>query len=110
MGLGLAMKLLLIFALLGFAVAAQADYAKIQFAAFKDKYGKHYRSRVEHDLRFDIFKAYLAKMEEHNKSGATWWMAVNQFSDLTEAEFESLYLGGYKRMPSSGVGGPSNMV
>jgi len=109
--LGLAMKLLLIFALLGFAVAAQADYAKIQFAAFKDKYGKHYRSRVEHDLRFNIFKAYLAKMEEHNKSGSTWKMAVNQFSDLNQAERKSHWTTqGYKRVPMSGVEGPSQTV
>ena len=26
-------------------------------------------------------------------------MAVNEFSDLTENEFDSLYMGGYKRMP-----------
>jgi len=104
------MKLLLLSAVLGLSLASQANYAKYQFASFKEKYGKQYNSRAEHDLRFNIFKAYLAKMEEHNKSGATWWMAVNQFSDFTEAEFESLYLGGYKRMPSSGVGGPSNMV
>ena len=26
---------------------------------------------------------------------------MNQFSDLTQAEFESMYLGGYKRMPTS---------
>jgi len=98
------MKLLLIVSLLGCAaVAVQADYAKIQFAAFKEKYGKHYRSRVEHDLRFNIFKAYLAKMEEHNKSGSTWTMGLNQFSDLNQAERKSLWTTqGYKRMPMSG--------
>merc|ERR1712055_808541 len=108
--LGLAMKLLLISALLGVALAAQADYAKVQFASFKEKYGKQYTSQAEKDMRFDIFKTYLAKMEEHNKSGATWYMAVNEFSDLTQDEFESIYASGYKRMPMSGVGGPNTMV
>merc|ERR1712183_30726 len=108
--LGLAMKLLLISALLGVVLAAQADYAKVQFASFKEKYGKQYASQAEKDMRFDIFKTYLAKMEEHNQSGATWYMAVNEFSDLTQDEFESIYASGYKRMPMSGVGGPNTMV
>jgi len=102
------MKLLLISALLGVCLAAQADYAKVQFASFKTKYEKQYSSQAEKDMRFDIFKTNLEKINEHNQSGATWYMAVNEFSDLTQAEFESLYTGGYKRMPMSGVGGSRN--
>ena len=39
--------------------------------------------------RHDVFAANLKKMEEHNRSGATWTMGVNQFSDMTEAEFQA---------------------
>ena len=46
--------------------------------------------------RFNIFSENLKKYEEHNKSGASWTMGVNQFSDLTEAEFEAFHMGGYK--------------
>merc|ERR1712050_498590 len=74
---------------------------QLQFAQFKEQFGKTYLSRAEHNLRFDIFKTNMKKMEEHNKSGASWKMGMNQFSDLTQAEFESMYLGGYKRIPSS---------
>merc|ERR1712142_666645 len=95
------MKLLLLSCLAAAALAHNADYTQLQFAQFKEQFGKTYLSRAEHNLRFDIFKTNMKKMEEHNKSGASWKMGMNQFSDLTQAEFESMYLGGYKRMPSS---------
>merc|ERR1719350_429610 len=97
------MKLVLLPALLG---VAAASYADLQFTAFREHHGKHYSSRAELSLRREIFQANLAKMEEHNRSGAGWKMAVNQFSDLTEAEFESLHMGGYKFMPQSGSPAP----
>jgi len=95
------MKLLLVSCLAAVALAHNADYTQIQFAQFKEQFGKTYLSRAEHNLRFDIFKTNMKKIEEHNKSGASWKKAMNQFSDLTQAEFESMYLGGYKRMPTS---------
>jgi len=93
------MKLLLLPVLAAVALAGQADYAKLQFAQFKEQYGKIYKTRSEHQMRFDIFQANLKKIEEHNKSGASWKKGINQFSDLTEAEFEAIYVGGYKRLP-----------
>jgi len=98
------MKLLVISCLAAVALASNADYSKLQFAQFKEKFGKTYLTKAEHNLRFDIFKTNMKKMVEHNKSGASWTKAMNQFSDLTEAEFESMYLGGYKRMPASPAG------
>merc|ERR1711931_578106 len=98
------MKLLLVSCLAAAALAHNADYTQLQFAQFKEQFGKTYLTKAEHNLRFDIFKTNMKKMVEHNKSGASWTKAMNQFSDLTEAEFESMYLGGYKRMPSSPAG------
>merc|ERR1711944_120498 len=57
-------------------------------------------------LRRDIFHANLAKIEKHNALG-TWKMGVNEFSDLTQAEFEAQMTGGYKRMPQSGAAAPA---
>jgi len=91
--------LLLLPVLAAVALAGHADYAKLQFAQFKEQYGKIYKTRSEHQMRFDIFQANLKKIEEHNKSGASWKKGINQFSDLTEAEFEAIYVGGYKRLP-----------
>merc|ERR1712142_1090798 len=78
------MKLLLLPVLAAVALAGQADYAKLQFAQFKEQFGKVYKTRTEHQMRFDIFQANLKKIEEHNKSGASWKKGINQFSDLTE--------------------------
>ena len=66
------MKLLLLSVLAAVALAGQADYAKLQFAQFKEQFGKVYKTRTEHQMRFDIFQANLKKIEEHNKSGASW--------------------------------------
>merc|ERR1712083_74517 len=94
------MKLLLLSVIAAVALAGHADYAKLQFAQFKAQYGKIYKTRTEHQMRYDIFQANLKKIEEHNKSGASWKKGINQFSDLTEAEFQAMYLGGYKRLPT----------
>merc|ERR1712077_75352 len=56
--------------------------------------------------RRDIFHANLAKIEKHNALG-TWKMGVNEFSDLTQAEFEAQMTGGYKKMPQSGAAAPA---
>merc|ERR1712244_151885 len=98
--MGTKMKLLLLPVLATVALAGHADYAKLQFAQFREQYGKVYKTRTEHQMRFDIFQANLKKIEEHNKSGASWKKGINQFSDLTEAEFQAMYLGGYKRLPT----------
>jgi len=81
---------------------ASSDYD--QFAEFKIKYQKTYASRAETSIRATIFSQNLKRIEEHNKSGSTWTMGVTEFADLTDAEFESIYLGGYKKLPSSGQG------
>merc|ERR1719192_2217495 len=64
-----------------------------------EQFGKQYHTRSEHQRRFNIFSENLKKYEEHNKSGASWKMAVNQFSDLTESEFDAFHMGGYKKTP-----------
>jgi len=99
-----AMKLVLLSALMGLAFGAQADYTVSQFSSFMAEHGKQYDTKAEYNLRLSIFKENLAKIEYHNRSGASWKMAVNQFSDLTQEEFEATMTGGYKRTPGmSGV-------
>ena len=77
------MKLLLITCLAAVALAGHADYSKLQFAQFKEKFGKTYLTKGEHQMRFDIFQANMKKMEEHNKSGASWkkgrWLLCFKF-------------------------------
>merc|ERR1719391_1452881 len=75
-----------------------------EFDQFTQKYGKTYSSRTEANLRAAIFAQNLKKIEEHNKSGSSWTMGVSEFADMTEAEFQSIYVGGYKKLPSPGLG------
>merc|ERR1711874_199541 len=94
------MKLLIALStLLALSFASSLRYDEVRFAQFKEQFGKQYHTRSEHQRRFNIFSENLKKYEEHNKSGASWTMGVNQFSDLTEAEFESFHMGGYKKTP-----------
>merc|ERR1719190_116285 len=101
------MKLVVICAgLLGAVLASKDAYRDLQFAKFRELHGKQYSSKAELELRRDIFHANLVKIEKHNALG-TWKMAVNEFSDLTQAEFEAQMTGGYKRMPQSGAAVPA---
>ena len=86
------MKVLLLTYLTTVALAGQADYTKLQFAQFKEQFGKIYLTKGEHQHRFDIFQVNMKEMEEHNLSGASWKMStlmdcaqhfylMNQFSD-----------------------------
>merc|ERR1719244_2064513 len=71
------MKLLvcLAFATVTLAVDVSEPYARLQFAKFI---------------------ADLKNIMEHNEAGHSYKMGVNEFSDLTQEEFESRFLGGYK--------------
>ena len=66
---------LLTLATLGLALASpQLEYNKIQFAKFKLDFNKQYRTRAEHELRFEIFQANLKKNNAHNKAGLSYTM------------------------------------
>ncbi|CAG9858172.1 unnamed protein product [Phyllotreta striolata] len=64
-----------------------------QWAGFKVKHSKVYKNIAEEKLRFGIFQETLKKIEEHNakyEAGlSSYWMGVNQFSDLTTEEFSA---------------------
>ena len=43
----------------------------------------------EEALRLQNFHASLSIVEEHNaKDGQSWWMGLNQFSDMSDEEFK----------------------
>jgi len=47
-----------------------------------------YVNKIEHDMRFEIFKDNLEKIKIHNSNPKnTWWMGVTQFADMTAEEF-----------------------
>merc|ERR1712002_721677 len=88
------------------------SYLFREFSNFKTKFDKTYSSQAEELTRLSIFEKNVYNMNQHNtKSGSTYKQGINAFSDLTDEEFKSLYLGGYKPMPapSSGTASASTL-
>ena len=56
-------------------------------------YNKTYVSLSEYNIRQSIYLSNLVKISKHNSEDHTWSMDVNQFADLTRAEFKQLYAG-----------------
>jgi len=75
------------------AVAALAaeDATQQAFFQFVKDYNKQYPTEEVFD-RFNIFKANLDLITAHNNGSTGWKMGINQFADLTAAEFKA-YLG-----------------
>uniref|UniRef100_M1CP56 Cysteine proteinase 3 n=1 Tax=Solanum tuberosum TaxID=4113 RepID=M1CP56_SOLTU len=76
-------------------VVGESDDA-LSFARFVNKYGKKYESVEEIKLRFEIFVENLKMIRSHNnkRSGLSYKLGVNKFTDLTWDEFRSVKLQG----------------
>jgi len=68
---------------------ALRDTTNYSFANYLTEFGKAY-SDGEHATRREVFEARLAEVNRHNeeyKMGKkTWWMAINEFTDMHEHE------------------------
>jgi len=75
------------------AVAVLADEATTQQAFFDyvKKFNKQYPTEEVFD-RYNAFKTNLAIIQAHDPS-VGWTMGVNEFTDLTNEQFKSMYLG-----------------
>ena len=69
-----------------------------EFQNFKTKFSKIYKNSAEERLRYSIFLRNVAEVEAHNKAGSTFTKGINEWSDLNQAEWEEMYLGGYKHI------------
>lgn len=67
--------------------------AKERFEGFMKEFDKVYRTVEEYEHRFGVFKNNLLKALKHQALDPTASHGVTQFSDLTEEEFSSQYLG-----------------
>ena len=88
-------------ALSAFAVAdAKLGEKASAHAAWAKTFGKSYSSPEEKSFRAGVFSATKALQDSHNARYAAgeenWFMALNQFSDLTHEEFKAQYVGGKK--------------
>jgi len=97
------MKLLIGLCLVGAACAAVSESdAQSQFVSFVQRFGRQY-STDQIFTRYNIFKANLDLISEHNSGNHSWTMGVNQFADMTSAEFKSTMLRYQASGPRDGV-------
>ena len=64
------------------ASSVHQHHDELQFARFREQFGKTYHTRSEHTRRFSIFQQNLRKYEQHNKSGASWTMGKTLINEL----------------------------
>ncbi|KAJ5076056.1 cathepsin l [Anaeramoeba ignava] len=86
------------------------------FSHFKNKFNKKYNVEEE-AMRFKIFQSNLKKIQEHNAGDHSYQMGINQFTDLTNKEYQQKYLSPIKMlvepMPQENIqifGGQFNWV
>lgn len=86
------MNMLCAVLLLGSSIASAIRPTIVEFSDFTQRYGKTY-SADEYDLRYDIFRNNLERINAHNQKNLSWKLGVNQFADLTPEEFRMQFLG-----------------
>eukprot|EP00750_Incisomonas_marina_P018921 INCI3175.1.p1 GENE.INCI3175.1~~INCI3175.1.p1 ORF type:complete len:474 (+),score=56.04 INCI3175.1:71-1423(+) len=80
--------------------AAQVDLddhslpIKARFNAFVEQFGKTYTAE-EAETAFSAFAKNDAKIRDYNSRGLTYTLGHNEWSDMTEDDFNSQMLGGY---------------
>jgi C1A family cysteine protease len=68
-----------------------------EFNSFISRFNKRYDNIQELETRFDIFRYNLRNIILHNLDHSqNFTMGVNQFTDLTQEEFKTIYLSGLK--------------
>lgn len=67
--------------------------AEEHFHEFLKRFNKKYSGPEEHKRRFSIFKSNLLEAMHHQALNPTAIHGITKFSDLTEEEFSSMYLG-----------------
>ena len=63
------------------------------FSAWSSKHQRAYGSPAEKMYRLGIFYKNYEMIKEHNQSGASYTMELNQFADMTPEEFKTKMLG-----------------
>ncbi|CAG9332822.1 unnamed protein product [Blepharisma stoltei] len=58
-----------------------------EFRSFISRYNKDYKTEEEFYHRLKVFIDNLSYIRFFNSQGQTWYMGINQFSDLTHEEF-----------------------
>eukprot|EP01105_Mastigella_eilhardi_P021979 TRINITY_DN5377_c0_g1_i1.p1 TRINITY_DN5377_c0_g1~~TRINITY_DN5377_c0_g1_i1.p1 ORF type:complete len:329 (+),score=78.83 TRINITY_DN5377_c0_g1_i1:247-1233(+) len=86
------MWLALVAAVAVLACAEASDHSKREFERWAAHHGRTYDSTAESSRRFAIFAQNSAWVDSFNAEPHTFKVALNQFADLTQEEWESQYL------------------
>lgn len=70
-----------------------------EFSSFVATYRRSYTTQEEYEFRRHIFNKNMDYINKFNSEGHSWWLGVNQFTDLTDEEFKKFL--GYKPMDES---------
>jgi len=68
------------------------EHYQAHFSAFVSKYQKQY-AKADLLYRYNIFKANVDKIEQHNRAGRSYTMGMNKFGDMPFAEFHAKFTG-----------------
>lgn len=63
------------------------------FMRFINEFDKNYETVDEHLSRFNIFSNNLDFIHEYNSKDSSFYLDINQFTDMTHEEFKNKYLG-----------------
>jgi cathepsin L len=74
------------------AFVAASTQTNAAFSKWVSQYKKQYKGTKEFSLRRKIFTQNLQLIQEHNAKNLSFTLGLNQFADLTNQEFQSLYL------------------
>jgi cathepsin L len=103
----MARVVLLVLALAAVALAWQPHLfssmtrSRALFDSFTLRYNKTYTTDAERQKRFAIFVSNVAYINSFNAAGnATYSLGINQFADLTNAEFRAM-MNGYRANPNA---------
>ena len=75
------------------------EEARAQFQEWKRSHNRLYSSPSEDNYRLSVFYKNLRMINAHNAQGHSHTLAINEFSDLTDAEFKARYTGNFKPAP-----------
>lgn len=63
------------------------------YIQYLQRYGKNYADTPAFWSHYYNYEQNQRAIDAHNRGNASWTMAANNFTDLTRAEFRSIYLG-----------------
>jgi len=82
------MKVLIALSLL--QLACGFDLSAPDWVAFKSTYGRKHAHPAEEAARLAIFRENVRLIDEHNAGQSSFKLGVNQFADMTNAEYREL--------------------